>query len=101
MQEARHLSKLKKLGVVFFAKVQALIMAVAGLIAGVLYSFGGFFYELSTGNLNSGTALAFLALIGMPLIFAGVGFLAGAIGALLYNLVALWTGGIEADLDIA
>lgn len=91
--------RLKKLGVFFFAKLWATVMAVAGLIAGVLYSFGGFFYELFTASLNMGTAMAFGALIGMPIIFAACGFAAGAIGAVLYNLVARWTGGIELDLE--
>ena len=92
------MAKLRRLGVFFFAKLQAIQMACVGLIAGVLYAFGGFFYELFTGTLNSGTALAFLALIGMPLTFAVGGFVAGAVGALLYNLVAGWTGGIEIDV---
>ena len=81
------------------AKLQAIIMAFAGLIAGILYSFGGFVYEAVTGSLNSGTALAFLALIGMPITFATFGFIAGAIGAFLYNLVAGWFGGIEIDFE--
>ncbi len=75
-------------------------MSVVGLAAGLLYSFGGFFYELAEGNLNSGTALAFLAIVGMPLLFGFFGFVAGAITAQLYNLVSRWSGGIEADVDI-
>ena len=89
------MAKLKRLGVLFSAKLQALVMGVVGLIAGILYAFGGFFYELLTGTLNSGTALAFFALIGMPLSFAVIGLIVGAIGAVLYNLVARWIGGIE------
>ena len=93
------MAKLKRFGVLFSAKLQALVMAIVGLIAGILYAFGGFFFELFTGTLNSGTAIAFFALIGMPLLFAAVGFIAGAIGAVLYNFVAKWFGGIEMDFD--
>jgi hypothetical protein len=93
------MAKLRKLGVLFSAKLQAIQMAFVGLIAGILYAFGGAIYELLTGTLNSGTALAFLALIGMPIIFAIFGFMAGAIGAVLYNLVARWFGGIEMDFE--
>jgi hypothetical protein len=93
------MAQLKRLGVLFSAKLHAIVMAFVGLIAGILYAFGGAIYELLTGTLNSGTALAFLALIGMPISFAVVGFVAGAIGAFLYNLVARWTGGIEMDFD--
>jgi hypothetical protein len=53
--------------------------AYLGVALGVLYSVGGFFYDLFTTGLNAGTALAFLALIGMPLMFAAAGFAAGAV----------------------
>jgi hypothetical protein len=93
------MAKLKRIGVLFSAKLHAIVMAGVGLIAGILYSFGGFFYELFTSTLNSGTALAFAALIGMPLVFAVGGFLAGAIGALVYNVFAHKLGGIEIEID--
>ena len=93
------MAKLKRLGVLFSAKLQAILMAFVGLIAGILYAFGGAIYELLTGTLNSGTVLAFGALIGMPLVFAAIGFVAGAIGALLYNFVAKRVGGIEMDFE--
>lgn len=95
----RTMAKLKRLGVVFSAKLQAIQWAIAGLFAGVLYSFGGLIFELFTGSLNSGTAIAFLALLGMPAMFAAIGFIAGAIGAFLYNSYAKWGGGIEIDLE--
>ncbi len=50
-------------------------------------------------RLNWGTALAFLALIGMPLIFAVFGFITGLIEAFLYNLFASWFGKIELDFE--
>lgn len=91
---------MKVIGVLSSSKLLAFLMAVVGLIAGILYSFGGAIYDvLTTGSVNLGTALAFLALIGMPIIFAIPGFIVGAIGAFLYNLVAGWVGGIEMDFD--
>ena len=73
-------------------------MAVIGLVAGFLYSFGGAAVDVlvttgliasaSTPGVSWGTALAFLALVGMPVYFAVFGFAAGAIGASLYGLVA-------------
>lgn len=86
------------IGVLSTAARQAALMAAVGLVAGFLYSFGGAAIDVlvTTGVITStatpgvswGTALAFLALIGMPLYFAVFGFAAGAIGALLYGLVA-------------
>jgi hypothetical protein len=93
------MAELRRLGILFSAKLQAIVMAIAGLIAGILYAFGGFIYELFTGTLNSGTVLAFGALIGMPVIFAAFGFVAGALGAFLYNVFARWFGGIAMDFE--
>jgi predicted membrane protein len=83
-----------------FAKLQSLVMAMAGVIAGLIYALSGFFMELLNNNLNSGTALAFLAIAGMPVLFATAGFLAGWLGAPLYNLLAARTGGIKVNFDL-
>lgn len=69
------------------ARIVGVIATYLGLVAGILYSFGGFFYELLTGTLNDGTVLAFGALIGMPVIFGAAGVVAGALGAMLYNAI--------------
>ena len=92
--------KVKRVGVLFSALLQCTVMAFAGLIAGIFYSFGGFFYELVTGTLNWGTVLAFGALLGMPAAFAAFGFAFGLIAALLYNFAAKRFGGIKADLEL-
>lgn len=69
------------------AKIQTIVFAFIGLLAGILYSFGGAIYDGLNNQLSWGTALAFLALIGMPLLFALAGFIFGLIEALLYNFV--------------
>ena len=91
------------------AKLQAVFLALAGLIAGIVYSFGGALYDVlvsigwitsgSTPGVGYGTALEFFALLGMPIIFAAIGFLTGLIEAILYNLFARWPGGIEIDFE--
>ncbi len=53
-------------------------MAWVGLACGVVYSVGGLVVDLLTVGLNWGTALAFLALAGMPALFAAAGFVLGA-----------------------
>jgi hypothetical protein len=92
------MARMTRVGVGFAAKVQGLVLATVGLMAGAVYSFGGFFYDLTSGGLNRGTALAFMALVGMPLAFAAFGLAAGAVGAVLYNLVAPRVGGVELDV---
>lgn len=93
------MARLQRIGVMFTAKLAALSMGVLGMIAGIFYSVGGFFLELFTSSLNTGTALAFLALIVMPLLFAASGFFAGAIVASIYNFSAKLGFTIEQDLE--
>lgn len=103
------MEKLKKIKVFSFARFQAFLMALVGLLAGTLYSFGGLIYDAlvsygwvtsaSTPGLGYGTILAFGALIGMPIIFATSGFIVGLIEAILYNLFARWFGGVKIDFE--
>ena len=94
------MAKLKRIRIFFCAKLQATLMAILGLIAGMIYSVGGLIWELSVGiPLNLGTIFAFAALLGMPVLFAMVGFTTGSISALLYNRATIWIEGIEIDLD--
>ena len=93
------MAKLKKIRIFSLAKLQSILFSYVGLLCGILYSFGGFIYDLATtGSLNLGTALAFFALIGMPLIFASFGFIVGLILAVLYNLFSRLFGGANIDL---
>ncbi len=103
------MTKLKNIGVRSSSILLGTLMACVGLMAGILYSFGGAIIDIlvsmsvissgETPGLGYGTALAFLALIGMPITFAIPGLIIGAIGAFLYNLVAGWVGGIEMDFE--
>ena len=99
------MAKSRKLGVLSLAKLLAGLMAFVGLIAGISYSFGGATIDVlvskgwitsaSTPGVGWGTALAFLALIAMPSIFATFGLIAGATGAFLNNLVAGRVSGLD------
>lgn len=101
---------LKRLKVLPFATFQAFLGLLIGLLCGILYSFGGLIIDtvvsmgllsperMSTPGLSIGTLMAFGALLGMPLIFAGLGFLLGIVEAVLYNLYAKWFGGLRLDL---
>ncbi|MCP4801079.1 MAG: ABC transporter ATP-binding protein [bacterium] len=92
------MAKINSLDVLALAKFQAILFAFVGLAAGVVYSFGGLIFDLvTTGSLNLGTALAFLALIGMPLIFAVAGAVLGVFEAVLFNILARKFGGVKID----
>ena len=77
-----------KLKIFRYAIFQSIIAAFAGLVAGLIYSIGGLFIDIFTIGLNKGTALAFLAILGMPIYFASIGFITGIVGAWAYNLVS-------------
>ena len=90
------MKKSNKLQVFAFAKFQSVLLALVGFLAGIFYSFGGLIYDLlSTGSVNSGTALAFFALLGMPVIFAAFGLILGLLEAYLFNIFAKWFSGID------
>lgn len=91
--------KVQSLRVLSFARFQAFLAALLGVLAGIVYSFGGAIYDLLTAGPNLGTALAFLALVGMPVMFAAVGFVVGMVEALLYNIAANRFGGLEVRFD--
>jgi hypothetical protein len=103
------MAKVKKIGILSFAKLHTILGALIGLILGILYSFGGLLIDTlvtigwitsqETPGLSYGTVLAFGALIGMPIIFAAFGFIVGLIGALIYNLFARLFGGMEINFE--
>lgn len=75
---------LNRIRVFSFAKFQAVLMALVGLLAGTMYSFGGLIIDAlvsfglitseETPGLSYGTVLAYGAIIVMPLLFAATGF---------------------------
>ena len=105
IQVANEMAKVKSVRLFPFAKMQAFMMGIVGLVAGIVYSVGGalvyvlvsigWISSVSTSGVGYGTALAFLAIVGMPIIFATFGLVLGVIEALLYNIFARWFGGIE------
>ncbi len=94
IQRQLQMKKIKRIRPLPFATLQAILLAHIGLLLGILYSFGGLVYDLyTTHTVNYGTALAFLALLGMPAILGVGGFLLGIFEAFLYNLLARFHGG--------
>lgn len=105
------MTKLKKIGILSLAKFQATLAGLMGVICGIMYSFGGLLIDtlvtfdllsatqMGTPGLSYGTFLAFGALIAMPAIGFGIGFVVGIIEAILYNLFARRFGGVKIDFE--
>ena len=88
--------RIRKLGIISVANMSALTGFFFGLIGGIIFFVVSFFViptttgvsevDLALGSLMGG--LRVLLLIGMPVFCAIVGWISGAIGALIYNLSA-------------
>jgi len=94
---------LKRIGVLSAGKILALLYACLGFIVGCFVSIFatlGLMATLVDQSLPPFIA-AFLglgALIFMPVLYGGLGFLLGVIGSSIYNGLAKLIGGIELDL---
>jgi len=90
------------------AKFQGAASALVGLIIGALITVGSLIFsslfslagapaEFNPVKMIFGAGLA--AIILMPVIYGLMGFIAGAVGAALFNLVAKISGGIEMQFE--
>lgn len=91
----------KSVGVMSVAKIMgatygclALIFAPFIVILGLAGSFAGHDKLPFAGIFGIVFALI------LPLIYGVMGFVLGAIGAFLYNLIAKWMGGFELELEV-
>ena len=91
--------KLKRLGVLSVAKLQAILMAVFGLILAILYAFAGTMIGVVYGSAGLGVGFGLFAIIIFPILYGLLGFISGAIIAFLYNLFAGWFGGVEMEFE--
>jgi len=89
----------QSVGVLSVAKIMGLIHGTLGLI------FMPFFLLVSVVGMATGGGRAALSgaagivlAVMIPVLYGGLGFVMGAIGALLYNLFAKWAGGIEVEV---
>jgi hypothetical protein len=91
----------KSVGVLSVAKVMGLIYACMGLIVAPLFLLMGVLVA-AAGQRNNPVAGIFsvgIALL-LPVFYGVMGFIAGLIGALLYNLFAGWVGGFELEIEV-
>ncbi|MEP3386819.1 MAG: hypothetical protein ABJO02_01445 [Reichenbachiella sp.] len=91
--------RVKKFGVLQTAKVVAIIYVLVSLIIIMPFALLGsmlteeFFPEFA----DFGAA----ALLVIPIMYGIIGFIFTAIGCVVYNLIASFTGGIEIEMETA
>jgi len=92
--------RIKRIAPLQLGKMLAILYGIMGLI------FIPFFLLMSAmasqmpaqqrvGMLAFGFGFA----VSAPLMYAAMGFVFGALGAVIYNLVAKWIGGIEVEVE--
>ena len=92
---------LKSVGVMSVAKIMGLLYGCMGLI------FAPFFLIIGLAGSFAGQkdfpfagAIGVILAILMPFLYGAMGFIMGALGALLYNVLAKWVGGFELELEV-
>ncbi|MGA9303785.1 MAG: hypothetical protein WBW31_00135 [Candidatus Sulfotelmatobacter sp.] len=101
---------IKSVGVLSVAKILGLIYGCMGLIVAPFFLLMGLMGSAFGQQQNSPLAGAFGVGFGVgfgiglavlaPLLYGAMGFVMGAIGALLYNLFAKWVGGFELEIEV-
>ena len=94
--------KLKRIGVMSLAVMTATIYGIFGLVFGVLFALMGGAMGGMMGNNNAlgmGAALGIFAIIALPIGYAVMGFIGGALAGVIYNFVAQKVGGVELYLE--
>jgi hypothetical protein len=90
----------KSVGVLSLGKIMGAIYGILGLLFMPIFLVAGIMSSLTGGKGAAfGAAGAIVMAILFPILYGLMGFAAGAIGALLYNLFAKWLGGVELQLQ--
>ena len=100
---------IRRFGVLSVAKMYGLLMFLFGLIFGVIYGlilivFGAAISAMGPGrDATAGgvstVVMGLAMMIGLPLFYGVLGFIMGAVGALIYNFVAGIIGGVKFELE--
>jgi hypothetical protein len=90
----------KRVGPLSFAKINGVLYALVGIIAGAIFSLvalaGAAFSE------NAGPFAGLMgvgAIVALPIFYGCMGFVVSLVGAAIYNLVAGMVGGVELDVE--
>lgn len=99
---------IRRFGVLSVAKMNGILWLVFGLIVGVLY---GLFFMIFGAAMSSfapegqgmgatgSVVVGLIFMIAMPATYGVIGLIAGAIGALVYNVLAGIIGGVKFEIE--
>jgi hypothetical protein len=92
---------IKRIAVLKLAIFQGCMMAVLGVILALCFLLFGSMFASLAGNSQAAGMMAggIFMLILLPIMYGVFGFIAGLIGAAIYNLIAGMVGGIELEVE--
>jgi hypothetical protein len=99
---------IRRFGVLSVAKMHGLLMFIFGLIIGVIYGlffiiFGAAMSAMGGRDAGPGgvssVVVGIVMMIAIPIMYGVLGFIMGAIGALVYNTLSGMIGGVKFELE--
>ncbi len=104
--------KIRKLGILSLAKIYAVMMFVMSLLISIPYGLFIIIFAL-IGGVGAGSQdgmagllvggggviMGLIVMVMIPVFYALTGFIFGALGALIYNILAGIVGGIEIEVE--
>jgi hypothetical protein len=91
---------IKSVGVLSCAKIFGAVQAAIGLVFMPFFLLVGLAGVFASRGGNSLPAAGFVVIaVLLPILYGIIGFIMGALGAWVYNLVSNWFGGIELQLQ--
>ena len=100
---------IRRFGVLSVAKMYGLLMFIFGLIFGVIYGLFFIIFGAAMSAMGGGrdataggvstVVVGIVMMIAIPITYGVLGFIMGAIGALVYNALAGMIGGVKFELE--
>lgn len=101
--------KIRKLGILSVAKIYSVMMLVLSLLISIPYGLIIIVYALFGAGMMGGDAafavggggvlLGIGIMIGLPIFYGVIGFIGGALAALVYNIFSGIIGGVEIEVE--
>jgi len=92
---------IRKISPVSAGKILGALYAVLGLVVGAIFLVASVVGVAAAGGQNvvGGLMTGGLSILFLPLLYGGMGFLGGVVGAFLYNVGASMVGGVEFEIE--
>lgn len=101
--------KIRKLGILSVAKIYSVMLLVLSLLISIPYGLIIIVYALFGAGMMGGDAafavggggvvLGIGIMIGLPIFYGVIGFIGGALAALVYNIFSGIIGGVEIEVE--